>query len=201
MDTKICFKCGKELPIGEFYKHTKMADGLLGKCKECTKSDVRRKYEENLGNPEYIEKERDRGRKKYHRLYSGENYKKPKHKFNKSAKSFLHRRGIETGENEVHHWNYSLANDVFILSRRAHKLVHKYITYDSNTNCFLFNGTVLMTKKQHYEYMIKVFLENNVNYTIDAFPDDFDNQAGRQGRTGHTSGHTDTPTCADRWRS
>lgn len=34
-NTKTCTKCGRELPLSEFYKNKKMKDGLQYWCKEC----------------------------------------------------------------------------------------------------------------------------------------------------------------------
>lgn len=36
---KTCFKCGKTLPLDDFYRHAKMKDGHLNKCKACTRKD------------------------------------------------------------------------------------------------------------------------------------------------------------------
>lgn len=45
--TKTCFKCGRTLPLDEFYAHPAMGDGHLNKCKSCTRADVKRHREEN----------------------------------------------------------------------------------------------------------------------------------------------------------
>ena len=45
MIKKKCFKCGLVKSIDEFYKHKMMLDGHLGKCIDCTKSDVRKNYQ------------------------------------------------------------------------------------------------------------------------------------------------------------
>lgn len=45
---KICFKCNTEKPLTCFYKHKKMHDGHLNKCKECTKKDAHKHRDENI---------------------------------------------------------------------------------------------------------------------------------------------------------
>ena len=53
---KKCFKCEKAKPLADFYKHKMMADGHLGKCKECAKRDVRKHRRETEGPREYDRK-------------------------------------------------------------------------------------------------------------------------------------------------
>jgi hypothetical protein len=58
---KTCFKCGQEKPLSEFYEHPGMADGHLGKCKECAKRDARENYANK--RKQYSEYERQRFKK------------------------------------------------------------------------------------------------------------------------------------------
>lgn len=48
METKICFKCGKEKPISKFYKDKKSKDGYGYYCKECQSKMAKEYYHNNL---------------------------------------------------------------------------------------------------------------------------------------------------------
>lgn len=72
---KKCFKCGKRKPRSMFYSHPAMADGLLGKCKECTKADVKEKYNKTRMAKSLYEQSRNKtperrdAKKKYQDAY------------------------------------------------------------------------------------------------------------------------------------
>lgn len=126
---KTCFKCKVAKPIEHFYTHKRMADGVLGKCKECAKADVRAKRAEDAER--YRELDRNRyalGKKKYYEPTSEQ----------KRARSALHRK-IASGvvvpwpvcfvpecdkKPEAHHPDYSAPLSVVWLCRSHHKLAH-----------------------------------------------------------------------------
>ena len=55
---KQCFKCLVTKPLDCFYKHSKMADGHVNKCKECNKKDVSANYREHIDHYKQYEKSR-----------------------------------------------------------------------------------------------------------------------------------------------
>jgi hypothetical protein len=155
MQEKKCFKCGRILPLEDFYKHPRMKDGHLNKCKECTRTDVKRDYDRNSSNPEWVEKERERGREKYHRL--GYN-----HKFSgitdlcpliKTISAKLRRRGYNTNGMEAHHWNYNYPFSVFLLSRNAHRRLHQHMVVNlENKMCYTVFGEPLKDEQHAASY-------------------------------------------------
>lgn len=148
---KVCFKCGRDLPLTEYYKHPQMGDGHLNKCKECTKKDVHSNYSKNSQDPSYVEKERARGRDKYRRLYGNFNPElfdsRPKVLHcelyingTRNARKRLKRRFPELNlpkEIHVHHWTYSQPNQVFIVSKRTHYDIHHLTRYIIDKNSFV----------------------------------------------------------------
>ena len=131
---KVCFKCGAGKPLSEFYKHPKMADGHVNKCKECNKIDVR----ENRANKLKYYREYDRKRgsrqsadcvKEYRKAYPN---KYSAHcKVNNAIRDGRLQRGTEcetcgSEENLVaHHDDYLKPLDVRWMCQACHVNWHK----------------------------------------------------------------------------
>lgn len=167
-ESKVCFKCEKMQPLSQYYKHPQMGDGLLGKCKSCTKSDTKKQTEINTSTPEGLEKERERHRDKYHRL----GYKELQKEWdiNQPWKKSSTYKGLRKRKKykhlprnfELHHWNYNdgYLEDVFILDIKDHKNLHNSLVLDIDKRIFyLTDGTYLDTKEKHENFIRELNLE------------------------------------------
>lgn len=133
--TKTCFKCEKQKPLPEFYKHGQMKDGRLNKCKDCTRADVKQhrrsdeyrekvlEYDRLRGSrqtPEYIAEHRRRNPESYvarnavnNALRDGR-LEKPSKCQNCGSESSLH----------GHHYDYSKLLSVVWLCVACHRQHH-----------------------------------------------------------------------------
>lgn len=58
---KTCFKCRQPRPLSDFYRHPRITDGHLNKCKFCAKTDVR--LNRAMRTEYYVAYDRERGRR------------------------------------------------------------------------------------------------------------------------------------------
>ena len=165
---KLCFKCGIEKPLTDYYVHKGMADGYLGKCKICTKTDSKKRIDELSKDSEWVKKEQKRGLDKYYRLYRESckpisrgkpisnipyNIKFPeKYK----AKNLSQRVAKIDKLNHLHHWSYNIEHvkDCIELTPKEHYKLHRFIIYDQERFMYRRVDTMelLDTKEKHLEY-------------------------------------------------
>lgn len=170
---KICLRCNSSKNVDDFYKHPQMSDGYLNICKTCKRTEAKEREERLRKNPEWVEKERERGREKYNRLNyknikpSYENKKKHMIRYNKiypekyKAKNSSQRISCPKGFHR-HHWSYNEEHwkDVIILESKEHSDLHRFIEYDESfyyrtaINIGKFKrGDLLDTREKHLEFL------------------------------------------------
>ena len=168
---KKCFKCGIVKPISEFYIHSKMGDGHLNKCKDCTKSDSIKQYNIKVLDSNWKEKERTRGRYKYRRLYVGtgkadqERILRYEKKYPEKAKAHALCSKLKkpfVGA-EKHHWSYNEKHflDIIWLSKKEHMKAHRFIVYDQEEKKYrrFDNNKLLSTRQSHFKFIDKCIKE------------------------------------------
>lgn len=135
--SKTCFKCQQSKPIDDFYRHPRMGDGRLGKCKSCTRSDV---SANRLANIESIRAyDRARAKDPERARYSAEISKRWRAQDRRicAAHSAV-ARAIRSGairrdpcercgrvDSHAHHESYNRKLDVTWLCQPCHKQRHK----------------------------------------------------------------------------
>jgi hypothetical protein len=169
MFTKICFKCGIDKPLTEYYAHKQMGDGHLNKCKDCTKKDTQNRIDVLKNDESWVKSEQKRGREKYHRLYSGNIKIDPivkkklmtkyydKYPEKKATRSKISNLKPLIKGNHLHHWSYNLehAKDVIELTPKLHSKLHRFIIYDQEQMMYRRYDTnvLLNTKEKHLEFI------------------------------------------------
>lgn len=132
--TKVCFRCGEDLPIDQFYVHPKMADGHLNKCIDCTKADATRHRNENLDAIREYDRERaksDASKSRRRQYQTQSRIEHPERWHARAAAAYAKKKGIikptpchfcgATDDLEMHHPDYNKPLRVYWLCRVCHR--------------------------------------------------------------------------------
>ena len=174
---KKCISCGLEKNLDDFYVHSKMKDGRLNKCKDCSRKYQSVKLKDNMKKPDFVKKEKERVRERDHRLrntgkpiremlpriynstWRNHNAQYPE-KY--SARSISQKIKPKVEGNEMHHWSYKTQNakSLIEISKDDHYKLHKKLIYNQKSMCYeTIDGHLLDTKKKHIEFIKKIFDE------------------------------------------
>lgn len=164
---KKCFKCNDIKPIDGFYKHSKMSDGHVNKCKECCKLESNERHNRLIQNEEFVLSERERSKERYHRLNYKENQKKYRTykpyridgRFANVNRKMKVCKGFEN-----HHWNYDCdyLYDVITLTVSEHRKIHRHLVLDNDLKLFRTkDNEILDTKEKHISF-IQTFIKREL---------------------------------------
>lgn len=137
----------------------------LNKCKSCCKNQAKILYYQKIKNPDFLIKERKRGREKARKYKYKQrarvkksamlNYRNryPEKVLAKSKSS--HMKPIIKG-NHMHHWSYNEEHysDTIEMNPKQHLKAHRFIIYDQERKMYrAVSGELLDTKERHIEYI------------------------------------------------
>ena len=146
METKKCFKCNETKILSAFYKHPRMADGHVNKCKECNKKDVQENYAKNREHYAEYKKKRFQccGRKQKALKYQRNRRRKNPTMYHAmtmtghAIKSGRLIKGLcetcQSNKVEAHHDDYYKPLEVRWLCRKHHLEFHNKKTYEEFNN-------------------------------------------------------------------
>ncbi len=138
---KICFKCGEKKPLSDFYKHPRMPDGHVNKCKTCNKKDNSKNYRENIDYYKQYDQDRNSLRTKELTVYQRSTREQNPEKYKartalnnavrdgKIKKKPCNKCGSEE-RIQGHHEDYSKPLEVIWLCFKCHRKDHGQFDYD-----------------------------------------------------------------------
>lgn len=158
---KKCRRCGRELPLEEFYPHPQMADGHLNICKECTKKRVSKHRNNHI--EEVRAYDRERGKLPHRKANSRRINEKRNQEVEGYRKSHnASKRAVVKGElirsnvcqvcgkpckTEGHHYDYEKCKSVIWLCTECHRQYHMGKTERARTVQLIVNNIAILLDK------------------------------------------------------
>jgi len=151
---KNCPGCNTEKNITDFYSTART-------CKECVrKRTSAREKKLRETNPDWVEKEKERGREKYHRLgckkpsseKKAETIRRHKEKYPEKYYAKIASQRMPKEKEHRHHWSYNDKHfkDIIHLTNEEHSLLHRFMVYDQERKMYRnLKGVLLDSKDSH----------------------------------------------------
>lgn len=165
-ELQTCFKCGKTLPLTEFHKCPRMANGHFGKCKKCALADNAKRKSKLRKDPTWAAEEKRKNRELSRRSKS--KWAKPTYEQRKRTNVQWKQRYPEKyAATSVctklprrkgfcnHHWSYQRQHrtDIITLSIMQHALVHRFMIYDQERMMYRrMDGSLIDSREAAIEY-------------------------------------------------